>query len=791
MSIQKCFSGFVLLLFSAVAVAQPKVEVGGWQVYSCYFNGQDLVEMSGNLYYATKNAVVAVDLKDDYAYEILSKKEGLSDIGIRCLGVSNALKMLVICYDNSNIDLYNGKNIFNVPDLFNKQMSGNKSINKVFCHGNYAYLACGFGIMVVDLKKKVVKDTWFFQGGSQTLEVNDVVIVDNTVYAATDWGIFQSKLSNSAINNFAAWEKVVTVDSYNNSLFRQFAVLGNTVYVLKTDTLEIQTDTTSTYITKAAIYVKNNDSWEAATIDIEDSSPHFYCRFIRASQDKLFLGTNGEIQRFQWNPTDNTLKREKIYYWLRSPAAAMQASDGRTYISSGYGLSWGGAEDWVHGIPIPGPAQDPATAMDWKKSKLVVVHNALNDWVPAWERANLSTLRGENWTITTENSQLYPVDFIDVSIAPYDTSVVFAASYLQGIVEMRSDTIYTAYNHTNTPSLRSIDGFTTRTSNVVFDGYNNLWTSNWGNPNPLVVKMQNGEWKSFNAPYVGFGEIGTILADSRDWLWMTYDRGRKLAIFHPNRSDGTIRSDFSRWKDLNLSLKEEEGAFTYIYSIAETIDTQIWIGTDRGVKIYYNPIRLWNEPQITPSPIVVEAIRGEDTLNELVLGFESVRCIKVDGGNRKWVGTENAGVFLLSADGRTELLHFTKDNSPLPSNAVYSIEIDGETGEVFLGTDRGLASFRYTATDGKENYDNLKIFPNPVRENFDGYISITGLKRDSEVKIADAQGGLVHRTVSNGGTAVWDGKRFDGQKVSTGVYFVFINDENGKERKAGKILVVR
>jgi hypothetical protein len=227
--------------------------------------------------------------------------------------------------------------------------------------------------------------------------------------------------------------------------------------------------------------------------------------------------------------------------------------------------------------------------------------------------------------------------------------------------------------------------------------------------------------------------MGSILADSRDWIWIVYDREKKLAIFNPDRSSGTIKSDFSRWRDLNLALKEEEGPFTYIYTLTETKDGSIWMGTDKGIKIYYSPQRLFDEPN-PPQSIPVVVIRNSDTLVELVLGSEAVRSIKVDGGNRKWVGTENAGVFLLSPDGKTELFHFTKDNSPLPSNSVYSIAIDGETGDVYFGTDKGLVSFRYTATDGKENYENLKIFPNPVRENFNGYISISGLKDNSEVK---------------------------------------------------------
>jgi len=713
-------------------------------------------------------------------------------VGICCLGSSPSIKMLVICYDNSNVDLYDGRTIFNVPDICNKQIAGNKAINKVFCDAQYAYLATGIGIIVVDLKKKVVKDTWFFKKENQTYEVNDMIIVDSTVYAATDDGIFYTKRNNTFINNFATWGKITNVNSYNNSLFKQFALMNNTIYVFKNDTVEI-IDTNVTYKIKDVIYVKNGNLWEKANIEIEDGSPYFVCKFIQASSNKFFVGTNGELQRYQWNPIGNRFEREKIYFWCNAPKAAFYAFDGKTYLADENGLHWGGTEDWVHTILIPGPAQESAMAMDWKKSKLAVVHNTTEDWVPTWRRAHLSTLRGEDWTITDENKQLDPRDFIDVCIAPYDTSIVYAASYLQGLVEVRSDTIYKVYNSTNSALGTEVDG-TIRVARMAFDGHNNLWITHWTSSNSVAVLEKNGDWKSFSIPFIGGNEMGSILADSRNWIWIVYDREKKLAIFNPDRSIGTIRN--GTWLPLNTSLKEEEGAFTYIYTLTEAKDGSIWMGTDKGIKIYYSPKRLLDELNTIPQSIPVEVIRNGDTLTELVLGSEAVRCIKVDGGNRKWVGTENAGAFLLSPDGETELFHFTKDNSPLPSNSVYSIAIDGETGDVYFGTDKGLVSFRYTATDGKENYDNLKIFPNPVRENFDGYISISGLKDNSEVKITDAFGKLVYRTVSNGGTAVWDGRRFDGKKASTGVYFVFVNeephdDEPRKDKKAGKILFIK
>jgi hypothetical protein len=246
------------------------------------------------------------------------------------------------------------------------------------------------------------------------------------------------------------------------------------------------------------------------------------------------------------------------------------------------------------------------------------------------------------------------------------------------------------------------------------------------------------------------------------------------------------------WANLNLSIPEEKGNISRVYTVAEDREGKIWLGTDNGLKYYSrSSTELIKDPNILPEPLYREIIAIKDTFTELLLAADNIKCIKIDAGNRKWIGMENSGVYLLSADGREEIFHFTTENSPLLSNTIHHIEIDGTTGEVYFGTENGLISFRYTATDPKEQYEELKIFPNPVRETFNGYISIEGLKEKSEVKITDAYGGLVFRTVSNGGTAAWNGRRFDGQKAATGVYFVFVCDEYGQERIAGKILFIK
>ena len=162
----------------------------------------------------------------------------------------------------------------------------------------------------------------------------------------------------------------------------------------------------------------------------------------------------------------------------------------------------------------------------------------------------------------------------------------------------------------------------------------------------------------------------------------------------------------------------------------------------------------------------------------------------VDGANRKWVGTENSGVFLISENGTEQLLNFTKNNSPLPSNSVTCISIDHATGEVYIGTELGLVSYIGDATAGDQTMNKVKIYPNPVRESYDGDIYIQGLVSDAIVKITDVSGNLVRTITANGGTAVWDGRNTYGERVQTGVYLIYISDETATYSAIRKIVFI-
>ena len=219
--------------------------------------------------------------------------------------------------------------------------------------------------------------------------------------------------------------------------------------------------------------------------------------------------------------------------------------------------------------------------------------------------------------------------------------------------------------------------------------------------------------------------------------------------------------------------------------ITEDKDGRMWIGTNKGVKVIYDPARVFDGTSL-PRNIILE----QGGYAAVLLEFEEVSCIAVDGANRKWMGTTKAGVFLISANGTEELMHLTAENSVLLSDVIYDIAIDGTSGEVFFSTDRGICSYRGTATEGSEEYTDVKVFPNPVHSGYTGVIAVSGLMENSFCKIVDAAGNLIWQGYANGGELVWDGKDFRGRRPATGVYFVFSSSKSGKEKNVAKFLFV-
>jgi hypothetical protein len=226
-----------------------------------------------------------------------------------------------------------------------------------------------------------------------------------------------------------------------------------------------------------------------------------------------------------------------------------------------------------------------------------------------------------------------------------------------------------------------------------------------------------------------------------------------------------------------------------VFSITEDRDGNIWVGTDQGPAVYFNPGKVFSS-DLKAARIKIPRNDGSG-LADYLLGTETVTTIAVDGANRKWFGTMSSGAYLMSDDGKEEMLHFTSANSPMLSDNMVKISVNGLSGEVWFGTAEGIISYRGDATTGKDDYSGMYVFPNPVREDYAGPVTVTGLVEGSSVKITDISGNLVYETLSLGGQVTWDLQNYRSARVTTGVYLIFCSNADGSLTSVTKLLIIR
>jgi ligand-binding sensor domain-containing protein len=283
---------------------------------------------------------------------------------------------------------------------------------------------------------------------------------------------------------------------------------------------------------------------------------------------------------------------------------------------------------------------------------------------------------------------------------------------------------------------------------------------------------------------------GELIVSGSDIQWVILpDEG--LFAFKINGSAENILDDQAR--KIAVQSRFSNGTatlinqFSEISCIAEDNNRELWVGTGSGVVVYTNPGKVFDQGEfygIQPS------LEDGEGLFKPILEKEKITAIAVDGGNRKWFGTAHSGVFLFSEEGGQLLNHFDSKNSPLLSDRIISIAISQKSGEVFFATGRGLSSFKSDATSGESDLSNAYVWPNPLRETFEGEVTIDGLTEGTDIRITDISGNLVYRSTSIGGRAVWNARNSAGERVATGVYLIFCSSPQVTKSKVIKLLVI-
>lgn len=391
----------------------------------------------------------------------------------------------------------------------------------------------------------------------------------------------------------------------------------------------------------------------------------------------------------------------------------------------------------------------------------------------------------------------------DVVQDPDDPTHHFASLASTGLFEFKDGKLKCHYTYQKDSPLMSIlpndpySSLLVRVTGLAYDDNKNLWMLNNECDTIVRVKGDDGKWYAYYYPQIkGFQTFDQIHFDERGWAWINCRRttaaGNKagVLVLKPKTSISQTPTAVFLRTLVNQDGKSYTDKLSELYCITEDVNGEMWVGTNQGPFVIKDPANIASNTSFYQ----VKVPRNDGTdLADYLLNEVAIKCIAVDGANRKWFGTVNNGVYLTSADGTEILQHFTKDNSPLLSDDIYTIAIDGRTGEVFIGTGEGLCSYMSDAVDPVEKFDKdlVKVYPNPVKPDYSGDIKITGLMNESHVKIVSANGRLVNKGVSIGGAYTWNGRLDNGKQAMSGIYYILATDPSGEESVAGKFLIVR
>lgn len=763
----------IMACFCCQMQSVAQVGIGHWRDHSSFSHITCLTASKHQIFGCAENVICYYNY-EDWTTDRIDKINALSDVSISTMAYDNSTKVLVVAYSNGNIDLIFDNEVHNLSDIKRGNISGSKGIHGITFHDHLAYLACDFGIVVIDIRRKEIKDTYYIGENGETLPVTDIAFSSNRIIATTQRGLMSAPADDRFLNIFSHW----TADTN----------------LLPRDEVPFLVETHGNQL---AVVTK---TFEPDVQKLYRQEPNGSLSVIDSGEIKSLRMTENRIIVCHWSKVDVLDSNFNLLFTVNGEGtwSGMQANDA---LLVGDTMMWV-AHNWAGLV-----AFDTKGRYDtYPFSPSAPNSNANYRIIPSLSRilvcpggkqttnaniglsANINIFRNNHWDALQGTAKDTLMDLIDVAVDPLDSTHWMAASWGNGIIEIQHDSIINVYNESNTNHVltpyKSTNFRSLRTGGVAFDPEGNLWVTNSLNANSLAVRHTDGTWKGFNTEsMVARAEVDKIIYDSIHGYKLFAGSANKIFVH-----DGESKQAYI---DPNYGSKMNTIA---VNCMAQDQSGDIWIGTNKGIKVIYDLYKAFERggrgelSPVTCSNIII----NEGEIVEYLMAYESITCIAVDGANRKWVGTAAGGLYLLSSNGLEELAHFNTTNSPLFSDKIISIAIQPLTGEVFVGTDKGMLSYRSTATYAEALPSNdIHAFPNPVKPGYNGPIAIKGFTRNAMVHITDAAGHVVFSTQALGGQAIWYGKTNSGEPVASGVYYVFAADENGGNRSVTKILIIR
>ncbi|WP_111626647.1 type IX secretion system anionic LPS delivery protein PorZ [Larkinella arboricola] len=734
----RLISWFLLFtLHSSLFIPNSFAQPGIWRTHPSFLSTQTVAAVQDKIYCASENGFFYYDATASEATR-LSRDDGFSEIGVSQLAYLTDQKRLLIAYRSGAIDLLSVSNTGEPAEIRTitlirdaAQISGSKRINHLVRVGNDAYLSCDFGIVVLDIASSEIRDTYRNIGPrGATAVVYATAFANDSIYAATSSGLLAARFDPTV--NLAFFGNWKTVSLPAGTSVRSVVGVNNRLYAA---------------VPGQGVAERQGGRWT-----VVKALPTITGLVQTATE--WVATAPGQLQRESGMVLNNAL--------IGEPKEVVEAAGSFWVADSLSGLLQitGTA---VQAVSPDGPGSDAFQQLvaAGQPSQIVALPGGFSEELkPLRRRRGFDQFRENRWQNFLDRS--LPTDFVTAVYNPTDQRT-YLGSFGGGLWH---------YQNGNPPeALNRVLG---NISSLAVDPNGETWlatpTLNGGLAS-LYVRRKNGSFESFTPSR---GDIQQLLMDDNGFLWMRLSaaNGGGMQVFDPATNRSRLLYDQAGEGDL---------PDRNVRSLVKDRDGLIWIGTDNGIAVFDNPSAVFTGS--------VNAYRPVFERRRLLSG-ESVTALAVDGGNRKWIGTAN-GLYLFNEDGTGLVEQFTSQNSPLPSNRINALAIEPRSGEVFVATPNGLVSYGGTASEPAPAFAGITVFPNPVRPDFSGLVSIRGLVENTVVKIMDAGGQLVYETRSQGGTATWNLRDYRGRVAETGVYFVFAVSPDGREGMAGKLAVVR
>ena len=759
-----------------------------WRSHAAFTKIEEVVSMGEKVYGLSSNSLFSVD-KNTGEIEYYTKLNGLSSSVIDHIAYNDQLDRMLITYRSGMFDVMDAEGVvYTISDLYLKSMSGSKQVNDICMHKNNAILAMNFGILVVDMKKVEIADTYYIGNNGAEVTVKYITATDSTIYAATDECIYCANLKSN-LTDYSYWKTL----TYPIGGINGMRAYNDIVHVLVNQKL----------------YVLQNNSW---LLTPTHNPPLF--RSLCTTVNGLFampkdmygvwkVDVNFTVTRHLTYGYNYAIQEDNDKYWLGSYANGLicvRKADAPQYQCD------------IQEYYPDGPVNNFAYRLRVFGDKLYMLPGGRG--ADEFQRpGEIMIYKDDVWTNIKNNTLKEKAgghdfyDFMNVAQDPQDDSHYFVTSYGTGLLEMKDTNIVNIYLPSNSGLFSAAPerpNYYTRTDGAMYDDRGNLWVLNAGGGKGNVhVVSSSGVWKSFDLYHNGLRiELttpGEMLMDNRNsqWKWIPLVRHNTgLILLQDNGTPTDSNDDNVTYRNEWVDQNNKQIKPNNIYSIAQDNVNTMWVGTSSG--IFAIPASVDFTTSNKCIRVVIPRNDGSG-LGDYLLDNEQINAIAIDGANRLWVGTASSGIYLLKPVGSIDniatytvetVAHFTTNNSILPTDEIISIAIKGSTGEVFIGTSGGLVSYMSDATEPQKTYDNLYAYPNPVHPNYQGYITFKGLMDNSEIRIVDANGNLVNILEGTGGSIAWDGTNSQGRRVASGVYTALCNTKSGEEYGTIKVLIM-